>query len=241
VDFIFMLTRDDQTVEDCLAVLDGIRDVGLSHVGFKDVGVDSRTLGALTEGIKRAGAVSYLEVVSTTPEACLRSARIAVEIGVDRLLGGTDARPILAILAGSRVAYYPFPGRPGGHPTRLGGTPETVAADCRRFAALGCAGVDLLAYRATEADPLDLVRAARPRDRGGKREQPGAHPGAGRGRCRRLHHRLRGVRWFVLPAEGFAPVPAPRHPRRLHAVMRLREPGVRLVSAGQTMGEGGPP
>ena len=161
MDFIFMLTRDDQTVEDCLAVLDAIREVGLTHVGFKDVGVDSRTLGALTDGIKRAGAVSYLEVVSTTPGACLRSARVAVEIGVDRLLGGTDAGPILDILAGSRVAYYPFPGRPEGHPTRLGGTPETVAADCRRFAALGCAGVDLLAYRATEADPLDLVRAVR--------------------------------------------------------------------------------
>jgi hypothetical protein len=161
VDFIFMLTRDDQTVADCLAVLDAIRDVGLTHVGFKDVGVDARTLGALADGIRRTGAVSYLEVVSTTPEACLRSARIAVEIGVDRLLGGTDAGPILDVLAGSRVAYYPFPGRPEGHPTRLGGTPETVAADCRRFAALGCAGVDLLAYRATEADPLDLVRAAR--------------------------------------------------------------------------------
>jgi len=29
------------------------------------------------------------------------------------------------------------------------------------FIARGCAGVDLLAYRATAADPLDLVRAAR--------------------------------------------------------------------------------
>jgi hypothetical protein len=161
VDFIFMLTRDDQTVEDALAVLDTARDVGLTHLGFKDVGVDPRTLGALAGAIRRAGALSHLEVVSTTPEACLRSARVAVEIGVDRLLGGIDADPVLEILAGSRVAYYPFPGRPEGHPTRLGGTPERIAADCRRFAALGCAGVDLLAYRATEADPLDLVRAAR--------------------------------------------------------------------------------
>jgi hypothetical protein len=161
VDFIFMLTREDQTVEDCLAVLDAVKDVGLTHLGFKDVGVDPRTLGALNDRIKRTGGTSHLEVVSTTPEACLRSARVAVEIGVDRLLGGTDAGPILDILAGSRVAYYPFPGRPEGHPTRLGGTPETVAADCLRFAALGCAGVDLLAYRATEADPLALVRAAR--------------------------------------------------------------------------------
>ena len=156
-----MLTRDDQTVEDCLGVLDLVRDVGLRHLGFKDVGVDARTLGALAERIRRAGATSYLEVVSTTPEACLRSARVAVDIGVDRLLGGTDAEPILDILAGSRVAYYPFPGRPEGHPTRLGGTPESVAADCHRVARMGCAGVDLLAYRATEADPLDLVRAAR--------------------------------------------------------------------------------
>lgn len=156
-----MLTRDDQTIEDALTVLDAVRDVGLTHVGFKDVGVDHRTLGALTAGIKRAGAVSYLEVVSTTPEACLRSARVAVEVGVDRLLGGTDAAPILDVIGGSRVAYYPFPGRPEGHPTRLGGTPETVAADCRRFARMGCAGVDLLAYRAFEAEPLALVRAAR--------------------------------------------------------------------------------
>ena len=43
----------------------------------------------------------------------------------------------------------------------LGGGPEEVAAHCRRFVAKGCAGVDLLAYRATEAEPLDLVRAAR--------------------------------------------------------------------------------
>jgi hypothetical protein len=161
VDFIFMLTRDDQTVEDCLAVLDAVRDVGLGHLGFKDVGVDPRTLGRLAEGIRRAGAVSYLEVVSTTREACLRSTRVAVEIGVDRLLGGTNVEPILDLLAGTRVGYYPFPGRPEGHPTRLGGTPETVAADCRQFARLGCAGVDLLAYRATEADPLALVRVAR--------------------------------------------------------------------------------
>jgi len=156
-----MLTRDDQTVQDCLEVLDAVRDVGLTHVGFKDVGVDARTLGTLTERIKRVGAVSHLEVVSTSTEACLRSARAAVQIGVDRLLGATDAERILDVLAGSRVAYYPFPGRPEGHPTRLGGTPEAIAADCRRFAALGCAGVDLLAYRAVEADPLALVRAAR--------------------------------------------------------------------------------
>jgi hypothetical protein len=100
-------------------------------------------------------------VVSTSREACLRSARVARDIGVDRLLGGTDVEDVLAILAGSAVRYLPFPGRPFDHPTKLAGSPAQIEDDCRRFQALGAAGVDLLAYRATEADPLALVRAAR--------------------------------------------------------------------------------
>lgn len=161
MEFIFMLTRDDQTIEDGLEVLEFVTRTGVRHIGFKDVGVDRETLAGLTDRIKVAGAVSYMEVVSTTLEACLASARTALEIGVDRLLGGTEIEPTLALLEGSGIAYFPFPGRPEGHPTRLGGRPEDVAADCRRFEALGCAGADLLAYRAVEADPIDLVRAAR--------------------------------------------------------------------------------
>jgi hypothetical protein len=161
MDFVFMLTRADQTVPDCLDVLDDIRSVGLTHIGFKDVGVEPEVLAELTRRIRQLGATSYMEVVSTSAEACLRSARVAREIGVDRLLGGTQLEEVLAILAGSAVSYLPFPGRPFDHPTKLGGSPQQVEEDCRRFRGRGCAGVDLLAYRATEAEPLELVRAAR--------------------------------------------------------------------------------
>ncbi|MEM7223801.1 MAG: hypothetical protein AAF495_12520 [Pseudomonadota bacterium] len=161
IDFIFMLTRHDQTIEDCLETFDSIARLGLRHVGFKDVGVDRATLEELNRRIKDSGATSYMEVVSETADSCLASARTAAEIGVDRLLGGTDAESILPLLKGTGIGYFPFPGRPEGHPTLLGGTPDQVEDHCRRYAALGCAGVDLLAYRATEADPLDLVRAAR--------------------------------------------------------------------------------
>lgn len=161
MDFVFMLTRSDQTVPDCLDVLDDIRGVGLTHLGFKDVGVPPDVLAELTRRIRAMGATSYMEVVSTSTEACLRSARVAREIGVDRLLGGTQVDEVLAILDGSATQYLPFPGRPHDHPTKLGGTPAQVEDDCRRFRARGCAGVDLLAYRATEADPVELIRAAR--------------------------------------------------------------------------------
>lgn len=161
MDFIFMLTRGDKTVEDCLEVLEQIAPLGLGHIGFKDVGVEPRTLQLLTDRIRALGAISYMEVVSETPEGCLRSAKVARDLGVDRLLGGTDVARINDILAGTATAYFPFPGFPAGHPTKLGGKPADVTAHCQSFRAAGCAGADLLAFRATEADPLDLVRAAR--------------------------------------------------------------------------------
>lgn len=161
MDFIFMLTHRDRTIEDPLEVLDSIRPLGLRHIGFKDIGTPGPTIEALTHRIRDLGALSYMEVVSTEAEVCLRSARMARELGVDRLLGGTQVDEVLAILDGSRTAYFPFPGRPKGHPTRLGGTPAEIEAQCRTFAARGCPGADLLAYRATDAAPLDLVAAAR--------------------------------------------------------------------------------
>jgi hypothetical protein len=161
MDFVFMLTRSDQTVTDALDVLDEIKSLPLTHLGFKDVGVPPATLREIVARIHDRGATSYMEVVSTTPEACLASARVARDIGVQRLLGGTQVDEVLEIVKGSKTTYHPFPGKPFSHPTKLGGSPADVEADCKRFAAKGCAGVDLLAYRATEADPLELVRAAR--------------------------------------------------------------------------------
>lgn len=161
MDFIFMLTRSDQTVSDCLEVLDYVVPVGLKHIGFKDTGVDLQTIRELNCQIKNAGATSYMELVSTDQQACRESALLAKEIGVDRLMGGTDVEEILEALEGSEVSYLPFPGRPYGHPTKWAGMPEEVEKQCRSFMQMGCGGCDALAYRATEADPIELIRAAR--------------------------------------------------------------------------------
>ncbi|HET6619755.1 MAG TPA: hypothetical protein VFG64_07420 [Dongiaceae bacterium] len=156
-----MLTRQDRTIADCLHVLDLVRPLKLNHIGFKDVGVDKMTLATLADRIRGAGAVSYMEVVSTSPADTLNSARIAVELGVDCLLGGTDVQRIRDILKDSRIEYYPFCGFPSGHPTRLGGNPQQIEEHCRNFIEQGCSGTDLLAFRATSADPIELVKAAR--------------------------------------------------------------------------------
>ena len=160
MDFIFMLTRNDRTIEDAACLVDAAFDLGVRHIGFKDVGVPFPTMQELANNIRRRNGVCYLEVVSTTREAMHRSLLAARSLGVDRVLGGTDLDGALRIL-GDLSRYFPFPGRPIGHPTLLEGSAALVAEHCKAARSMGCGGVDLLAYRAVEANPLDLVRAAR--------------------------------------------------------------------------------
>ena len=167
MDFIFMLTRNDRTVEDADCLVDQVCDLGVTHIGFKDVGVPSYKMQELVSRIRHRGGVCYLEVVSTTPESVIRSLESGAALGVDRILGGTDLHAARRIL-GDLSRYFPFPGCPVGHPTRLEGSAALVAEHCGKARAMGCGGVDLLAYRATEAEPLDLVRAARSALRDGK-------------------------------------------------------------------------
>jgi hypothetical protein len=115
MNFIFMLTRRDQTVEDCLDTLELVTDLGVRHIGFKDVGAPTEVLKELDRRIKLAGAVSYMEVVSVTPDRARQSLATARDIGVDRVLGGTDIAAARQIF-GDLSRYFPFAGRPSGTP-----------------------------------------------------------------------------------------------------------------------------
>jgi hypothetical protein len=161
MDFVFMLTRNDATVGNALDLVEIARELGLRHIGFKDAGADAPMLRRLTQAIRSAGASPWMEVVATTREAELRAVALGRDLGVDLLMGGVHVEEALRILDGGATRYLPFAGKPSGHPTRLGGSAAEVEAQCRAFAAMGCAGVDILAYRATEAEPLDLVAACR--------------------------------------------------------------------------------
>src|SRR5260370_4695966 len=114
MDFIFMLTHNDLTVENCLEIFDEIADLGITHVGFKDIGVGPDVLDRLNRRIKAAGATSHLEVVSLSTADAERAARRAREIGVDCLLGGTDIAAMQAAVSGSAIGCFPFVGHPEG-------------------------------------------------------------------------------------------------------------------------------
>ena len=129
MDFIFMLTRNDSTIEDAGQLVDAVCDLGVRHIGFKDIGVPRATMQELVTRIRQRGGVCYLEVVSTTPQAVIQSLEAARTLGVDRILGGTDLDGARRIL-GDLSDYFPFPGRPVGHPTRLEGSSALIADHC---------------------------------------------------------------------------------------------------------------
>jgi len=158
--FIFMLTRDDRTVEDAQIHLETAISLGLRHIGFKDVGLPVDVLRTLNKRIRETGATSYLEVVSLDRDSEIKSARTAVDLGVDVLLGGTRVDDVLPVLEGSALKYYPFPGRITGHPSVLEGTFGDIVASARKLAAHhGVAGLDLLAYRSSLPDVPGLIKA----------------------------------------------------------------------------------
>jgi hypothetical protein len=153
-------------VPDALEVYEGIRDTGLRHVGFKDIGLPEDTLTELARRMHRDGRTVYLEVVSVSAQDELRSIRAARDIGVDVVMGGTHADLALPLLAGSGIRYYPFPGRIVGHPSVLEGTPAEIAASAGDLTALpGVDGLDLLAYRHSGDVPA-IIRAVVEASRG---------------------------------------------------------------------------
>ncbi len=147
-DFILMLTENDRTIRDARARLDEALEGGVRHIGFKDVGLPLPELRALADAIRAAGGRSYLEVVSLDAESEMASARAAVDLDVDVLLGGTRAAEVTEVTRHHPVRYYPFPGRITGHPSVLEGPESDIVASARALAALEHVhGLDLLAYR----------------------------------------------------------------------------------------------
>ena len=147
-EFIFMLTRKDETVADALAVYDNVRDAALRYVGFKDIGQPASVLQDLAARIQGDGRTAVLEVVSIDRDSEVRSVRTGLRIGVDIVMGGTHPDDVLPLLRGSGLRYFPFPGLVVGHPSVLEGSVAEIAQSAENLTARpGVDGLDLLAYR----------------------------------------------------------------------------------------------
>jgi hypothetical protein len=91
-----------------------------------------------------------MEVVSITPQAADWSIRTAAKIGVDRVLGGQEIETAMQVLHATGTGYYPFAGRPAGHPTTLAGSPDCRGLSSSRYRLFGCRSARLPAFAGTD-------------------------------------------------------------------------------------------
>ena len=155
LDFIFMLTRHDRTVEDAGELIDAACDLGVTHVGFKDVGVPPAVMQELVRKIRSARS-------SLLPRSREHDTRGRAPVAPRwRAISGSTAcwaGPISTRRSESSATFpatFPFPGRPIGHPTRLEGSAALVAEHSPQGAGDG------LRRRRSPCVPRDRGRSAR--------------------------------------------------------------------------------
>jgi hypothetical protein len=146
-ELIVMLTHHDQTVANALELFEHTKEYPITHWGFKDVGLAPDEMQAVVTAMKKAGKITFLEVVSLSEAEGLRGARLAVELGFDILMGTVFYPSISEYLKDKPIHYYPFPGHVHSHPSILDGEIHEIVAHARELEAYGVQGLDLLTYR----------------------------------------------------------------------------------------------
>lgn len=227
-DFILMLTSNDRTIPDARARVDEALEGGVRHIGFKDVGLPFGELKAVADAIRSVGGRSYLEVVSLDKDSEMASARAAVDLDVDCLLGGTRADLVTEITRHHPLRYYPFPGEIIGHPSVLKGPASAIVTSARQLAELEHVhGLDLLAYR-FDGDVPDLMRQVC-----AAVEKPVIMAGSVDSEARVLDCAKAGAAGFTVGTAAFAevfPAEGPGFPAQIRTILEMTAKGKRQAA-----------
>ena len=157
-EIIVMLTHNDVTVSNARECFRAAAHLPVQFWGFKDVGLSRREMGQLVRDFTDAGKTPVLEVVSFEETDLLNAADLAVTCGVQYFTGGVFSEAVLQRVHSAGMKYFPFCGDVGGSPIQLAGTAEDVVDDANRLRELGADGVDLVAYRFDNGDPIHLAK-----------------------------------------------------------------------------------
>jgi len=157
---IYMLTKDDVTIPNALEVVDEIMDTNLRYIGFKDPqegGLSPDKYKPLMAKLRETDMEIFIEVVSESEELNLRSAKLAVDLGVDFVCGGTFIDSSMQAIAGTDIGFFPYIGEIVGHPCVLEGTIKGIVEEGKMVKKKGIAGINLLAYRREPASEVPLL------------------------------------------------------------------------------------
>jgi len=146
-EFIFMETYNDMTRSDAIKVYKEIRDTKIKFIGFKDIGLPIGQLKQLHSMMKKDRRTTFLEVVSASEKETIQSTKVALELGVDYLIGGTYIDSTLPLIKNKNIKYFPYVGKIVDHPCKLRGSIEEMVQDTKKVKEKKIPGINLLAYR----------------------------------------------------------------------------------------------
>lgn len=155
---IVMLTHNDVTVSNARGCFLDSADLPIQYWGFKDVGLPTAEMEQLVNDFKDAGKTPVLEVVNFDEQGLLDAASLAVDCGVEYFTGGVFSEAVLERVHAAGMKYFPFCGDVGGSPVELKGSADDIAKDASRLLECGADGIDLVAYRYSGGDPIELAK-----------------------------------------------------------------------------------
>ena len=148
-ELIVMLTHNDRTVANAAEIFEACKDAKAKLWGFKEEGLPLEDMKKLSAYMKECGKTTFLEIVAYTEEECMAGAKMAVECGVDILMGTLYFDSINDYCKANNLRYMPFVGQITGRPSVLEGTPEGMIEEANNLLKKGVYGFDLLGYRYT--------------------------------------------------------------------------------------------
>lgn len=157
-ELIVMLTHNDFTVSNAAEIFEQCRNSRARYWGFKEHPLPLPEMKALYARMKECGMTTFLEVVAYSEDEGLAGAHMAIDCGVDVLMGTTFSEKILALCQQHGLRYMPFVGHIEGRPSVLSGSIEEMVAEARDYVSRGAYGIDLLGYRYV-GDPVALNKA----------------------------------------------------------------------------------
>ena len=147
LNLIVMLTHNDKTAIDAYDIFEKCRNSKAKFFGFKEKPLPLLEMKDLYKYMKECGKKTVLEVVSYTEQEGLEGAQMAVECGVDILMGTKYFASIHSLCDKNNIKYMPFVGEVVGRPSVLKGTIDSMVDEANRLIAKGVYGFDLLGYR----------------------------------------------------------------------------------------------
>lgn len=157
-EIIVMLTHNDITVPDARECFAAAADLPVTYWGFKDNGLEPAEMKLLVDDFRAAGKIPVLEAVTFDHSELMRAVSIAIDCGMEYFTGSSFSQEAMERVHAAGLKYFPFCGEVAGPVISLTGEDRKVVDDAQDQLLRGADGVDLVAYRYTGGDPIDLAR-----------------------------------------------------------------------------------